>query len=193
MRRRALIIPDRALALCCQTALKLALDPHRAAGDPVDTMNAAVQSRMESTTVLRGGGAATSRGDRRMGPPTLFVLPSRIGQDGDRDGLPCVWMEAASQKLPNAQHAQCQPSPNLHQQAVTGILSDERPRRLGRCDDGVSPMTCAWPATGRRSPRSACTPKFTMAPGICQLHKTADRKCWQHGRLMQLASTLPFE
>ena len=30
----------------------------------------------------------------------LFVLPSKIAGDGDRDGLPNVLMEAASQKLP---------------------------------------------------------------------------------------------
>ena len=30
----------------------------------------------------------------------LFVLPSKIGKDGDRDGLPNVLMEAASQTLP---------------------------------------------------------------------------------------------
>lgn len=30
----------------------------------------------------------------------IFVLPSRIADDGDRDGLPNVLMEAASQKLP---------------------------------------------------------------------------------------------
>lgn len=30
----------------------------------------------------------------------LFVLPSRIAANGDRDGLPNVLMEAASQKLP---------------------------------------------------------------------------------------------
>ncbi|MEM7522227.1 MAG: glycosyltransferase family 4 protein, partial [Pseudomonadota bacterium] len=30
----------------------------------------------------------------------LFVLPSKIASDGDRDGLPNVLMEAASQKLP---------------------------------------------------------------------------------------------
>lgn len=30
----------------------------------------------------------------------LFVLPSRIADDGDRDGLPNVLMEAASQRLP---------------------------------------------------------------------------------------------
>ena len=30
----------------------------------------------------------------------LFVLPSRVAADGDRDGLPNVLMEAASQKLP---------------------------------------------------------------------------------------------
>ena len=30
----------------------------------------------------------------------IFVLPSRIASDGDRDGLPNVLMEAASQELP---------------------------------------------------------------------------------------------
>ena len=35
-----------------------------------------------------------------MAEADLFVLPSRIAADGDRDGLPNVLMEAASQQLP---------------------------------------------------------------------------------------------
>ncbi|MEM9850363.1 MAG: glycosyltransferase family 4 protein [Pseudomonadota bacterium] len=35
-----------------------------------------------------------------MGNADLFVLPSRVASDGDRDGLPNVLMEAASQLLP---------------------------------------------------------------------------------------------
>jgi glycosyltransferase involved in cell wall biosynthesis len=35
-----------------------------------------------------------------LGDADLFVLPSTIGKDGDRDGLPNVLMEAASQGLP---------------------------------------------------------------------------------------------
>ena len=34
------------------------------------------------------------------GEADFFVLPSRIASDGDRDGLPNVLMEAASQELP---------------------------------------------------------------------------------------------
>ena len=37
---------------------------------------------------------------RAMRMADLFVLPSKIAGDGDRDGLPNVLMEAASQKLP---------------------------------------------------------------------------------------------
>ena len=36
----------------------------------------------------------------QMRQADLFVLPSKIADDGDRDGLPNVLMEAASQKLP---------------------------------------------------------------------------------------------
>jgi len=37
---------------------------------------------------------------RELRDADLFVLPSKIGADGDRDGLPNVLMEAASQALP---------------------------------------------------------------------------------------------
>jgi glycosyltransferase involved in cell wall biosynthesis len=37
---------------------------------------------------------------RELRAADLFVLPSKIGKDGDRDGLPNVLMEAASQALP---------------------------------------------------------------------------------------------
>lgn len=37
---------------------------------------------------------------KAMRDAELFILPSRIAADGDRDGLPNVLMEAASQKLP---------------------------------------------------------------------------------------------
>ena len=37
---------------------------------------------------------------RALREADLFVLPSKRGEDGDRDGLPNVVMEAASQALP---------------------------------------------------------------------------------------------
>ncbi len=55
----------------------------------------------------------------------LFVLPCRIGADGDRDGLPNVLMEAQSQKLP-CLSTQVSGIPELIVNQVTGLLIPPR-------------------------------------------------------------------
>lgn len=55
----------------------------------------------------------------------LFVLPSVIGDDGDRDGLPNVLMEAQSQKLA-CLSTNISGIPELIEHGVTGWLVDER-------------------------------------------------------------------
>ena len=57
----------------------------------------------------------------------LFVLPSRVTADGDRDGLPNVLMEAQSQKLPCLATA-VSGIPELIEHGVTGWLVPERDR-----------------------------------------------------------------
>jgi len=60
----------------------------------------------------------------------LFVLPSRVARDGDRDGLPNVLMEAASQRLP-VLSTRVSAIPEFVIHGETGVLvpSDD-PRRL---------------------------------------------------------------
>jgi glycosyltransferase involved in cell wall biosynthesis len=55
----------------------------------------------------------------------LFVLPSIIGEDGDRDGLPNVLMEAQSQKLA-CLSTNISGIPELIQHGETGWLVDQR-------------------------------------------------------------------
>ena len=55
----------------------------------------------------------------------LFVLPSRIAADGDRDGLPNVLMEAQSQGLPCV-GTRVSAIPELIEHGVTGLLCPER-------------------------------------------------------------------
>lgn len=51
----------------------------------------------------------------------LFVLPSKVGKDGDRDGLPNVLMEAASQALPLLA-TRVSGIPELVEDGQTGLL-----------------------------------------------------------------------
>ncbi|MFC1665096.1 glycosyltransferase [Pseudomonadota bacterium] len=55
----------------------------------------------------------------------VFVLPSRISENGDRDGLPNVLMEALSQKLPCIS-TNVSGIPELITDRQTGILVDQR-------------------------------------------------------------------
>ncbi len=57
----------------------------------------------------------------------IFALPSRISDDGDRDGLPNVLMEAQSQKLPCIATV-VSGIPELIEDGTTGLLVPERDR-----------------------------------------------------------------
>lgn len=59
----------------------------------------------------------------------IFVLPSRIASDGDRDGLPNVLMEAASQELPIVS-TQVSSIPEFIESGKHGILVAPDPEEL---------------------------------------------------------------
>ncbi len=59
----------------------------------------------------------------------VFILPSRIAADGDRDGLPNVLMEAASQKLPIIATS-VSAIPEFLQHDVHALLSIDTPEAL---------------------------------------------------------------
>ncbi len=98
----------------------------------------------------------------------LFVLPSRVAEDGDRDGLPNVLMEAASQKLPILS-TPVSAIPEFIDTGAHGVLSDDAPAALATAmmqfaNDSTFGSTMADKAYAR------LTADFTMAPGIAHLY-----------------------
>lgn len=97
----------------------------------------------------------------------LFVLPSRVAEDGDRDGLPNVLMEAASQKLPILS-TPVSAIPEFIQDGTHGLLRSDDPIVLAQTITAFA----ADPSTGPRLAEAAhrrLIRDFTMAPGIAQL------------------------
>ncbi|MEL7261591.1 MAG: glycosyltransferase [Pseudomonadota bacterium] len=97
----------------------------------------------------------------------LFVLPSRVAADGDRDGLPNVLMEAASQRLPILS-TPVSAIPEFIDDGTHGVLSDDTPDALAQsirdlADDPTKAHALAEAAHARLHA------DFTMQPGIDQL------------------------
>lgn len=99
----------------------------------------------------------------------LFVLPSRVASDGDRDGLPNVLMEAASQRLPILTTA-VSSIPEFIENGTHGVLSDDQPDALARAMSEVA----AAPEVAAARAEAALTrlrAEFAMQPGITHLGK----------------------
>jgi glycosyltransferase involved in cell wall biosynthesis len=97
----------------------------------------------------------------------LFVLPSRIAADGDRDGLPNVLMEAASQKLAILS-TPVAAIPEFIDSGVHGLLSDDAPQSLANAmtDMAQNPATTHDMAEHAHARLFA---EFGMSPGIARL------------------------
>ena len=97
----------------------------------------------------------------------LFVLPSRVAKDGDRDGLPNVLMEAASQKLPILS-TPVSAIPEFIDDGVHGVLCPDDPQAIAS-----SILNLARDPAGRARLAEAAFARlhaeFTMAPGIAHL------------------------
>ncbi|WP_456390882.1 glycosyltransferase family 4 protein [Profundibacter sp.] len=113
----------------------------------------------------------------QMRAADIFVLPSRIAKDGDRDGLPNVLMEAASQLLPIIS-TPVSAIPEFIDTGVHGILTSDAAEPLAEAihslaldPDKRAQMAKAANARLRRD--------FTMMPGINQLDKLLRQMCGQ--------------
>jgi len=97
----------------------------------------------------------------------LFVLPSRVAESGDRDGLPNVLMEAASQNLPILS-TPVAAIPEFIQSGVHGLLSNDAPEALAEAIKSLaqSPQIRADYATAAHARLRA---EFGMNRGIDQL------------------------
>jgi glycosyltransferase involved in cell wall biosynthesis len=99
----------------------------------------------------------------------LFVLPSRVAADGDRDGLPNVLMEAASQKLPILS-TPVSAIPEFVASGQHGILSDDAPVALASAMMQFANRPDIGPAMADQA-YVRLKSDFTMAPGIAHLHQ----------------------
>ena len=97
----------------------------------------------------------------------LFVLPSRVASDGDRDGLPNVLMEAASQRLPILSTA-VSAIPEFITSGTHGLLSDDAPEALAEAMLQIArhPTKAADMAEAALARLKA---EFGMNPGIARL------------------------
>jgi glycosyltransferase involved in cell wall biosynthesis len=96
-----------------------------------------------------------------------FVLPSRITEDGDRDGLPNVLMEAASQKLPVVTTA-VSAIPEFITDGEHGLLVPDDPPALAEALLRLArdPVGAAHRAAAAHA---RLISEFRMEPGIRQL------------------------
>ncbi|MFY2822741.1 glycosyltransferase family 4 protein [Ruegeria sp. MALMAid1280] len=97
----------------------------------------------------------------------LFVLPSRIAADGDRDGLPNVLMEAASQLLPILS-TPVSAIPEFIETGIHGVLSDDDPAALALA---ITNMAAApgHTASMANAAYDRLIAEFRMDPGITRL------------------------
>ena len=97
----------------------------------------------------------------------LFVLPSRVAADGDRDGLPNVLMEAASQRLPILTTA-VSAIPEFIQDGIHGRLTRDTPEAIAACirEIAANPADAADRAEAALNRLMA---EFRMDPGIARL------------------------
>ncbi len=73
---------------------------HIGGGDLKNTLQAQAEKAGVLDRITWRGACNQPEVITAMRDADMFILPSRIADDGDRDGLPNVLMEAASQKLP---------------------------------------------------------------------------------------------
>ncbi|MCE8009761.1 glycosyltransferase family 4 protein [Aestuariivita sp.] len=97
----------------------------------------------------------------------LFVLPSRVAADGDRDGLPNVLMEAASQRLAILS-TPVSAIPEFIDSGTHGLLSDDAPEALAKAMRALAGDP-AQTAAMADAAYLRLTRSFLMQPGIAQL------------------------
>lgn len=97
----------------------------------------------------------------------IFVLPSRVAEDGDRDGLPNVLMEAALQRLPILS-TPVSAIPEFITSGVHGTLSDDGPEALADAIENLA-MDPARALDMAEAALDRLRAEFAMQPGIDRL------------------------
>jgi len=105
----------------------------------------------------------------------LFVLPSRIAEDGDRDGLPNVLMEAASQLLPILS-TPVSAIPEFIETGTHGMLSADDPKALATAISSLA-ETPVQTAAMAKAAYDRLLAEFRMDPGIARLSARLKTLC----------------
>jgi glycosyltransferase involved in cell wall biosynthesis len=102
---------------------------HIGGGDLKNTLRAQARKADIQSRITWRGACDQPQVIAAMRKADIFVLPSRIADDGDRDGLPNVLMEAASQKLPIIS-TDVSAIPEFIDTGIHGILVNDDPSQL---------------------------------------------------------------
>ena len=146
---------------------------HVGGGDLKDALRAQAQAAGIAGRIDWKGALPQPEVVAEMQASDLFVLPSRVAADGDRDGLPNVLMEAASQALPILT-TPVSAIPEFITDGVHGVLSDDAPEALAAAIAGIAadPDAAAARAAAALARLRA---DFTMQPGIDDLSARLSR------------------
>ncbi|PSL18752.1 glycosyltransferase family 4 protein [Shimia abyssi] len=140
---------------------------HIGGGGLSDTLEAKAKSLGVSNKITWRGACDQPEVIDAMRRSDIFVLPSRIAVDGDRDGLPNVLMEAASQKL-CLLSTPVSAIPEFITDGQHGILSSDDPANLAEALTNLS-QNAALRVALADSAYERLTSHFLMQPGIQQL------------------------
>lgn len=150
---------------------------HIGGGDLLDPLKAqAREAGIDADRIGWRGACDQPEVIAAMRAADLFVLPSRIAANGDRDGLPNVLMEAASQALPILSTA-VSAIPEFIEDGTHGILSSDKPEALA---DAIA-FIAANPARAAGMAEAAnarLRSDFTMQPGIARLAERLSDLMW---------------
>jgi len=148
---------------------------HIGGGGLKDTLHAQAEQAGIADQITWMGACDQPTVIKAMRNADLFVLPSRIADDGDRDGLPNVLMEAASQKLPILS-TQVSAIPEFIDTGVHGILVQDDPLELSEAIHDLA----SHPQKRQEFANNAynrLTSEFGMDAGIKKLVKHLEHMC----------------
>lgn len=148
---------------------------HIGGGGLSDTLRAQADAAGVADRITWKGACDQPEVIAEMRRADLFVLPSRIAEDGDRDGLPNVLMEAASQRLPILS-TPVSAIPEFIDTGTHGVLSDDDPAALAQAiiDLAANPENTTHMA---RNAHNRLLAEFRMDPGITRLSQRLSDLC----------------
>ncbi|MEL7164755.1 MAG: glycosyltransferase family 4 protein [Pseudomonadota bacterium] len=146
---------------------------HIGGGALADKMQALADARGVAQRITWRGACDQPEVIEAMRAADLFVLPSRVAADGDRDGLPNVLMEAASQKLAILS-TPVSAIPEFIDSGEHGVLTSDAPEALAEAmtELAQNPARAAKMASAAHDRLHA---HFRMQPGIDQLARALRR------------------